>query len=296
MKRVRTAGGFTLIELLVVIAIIAILAAILLPVFAQAIHNAKMTQAVNNMTQIGRAFEMYRNDWDDYYPCAHNEHEEPFWEDRGQHSACVGDDNQAVGYWSKFYWEVLMPYVKNKGIFHCPLDKGIGTSFGKADSMWQYWDEQNKKVFANKFGRGPDGPGSCSYVWNGGLGWTDLWEANPNASDDNPSTFRPSRYGGQYRCTSGAGPSAKTQGFVAKPAVRYLLWGWIGFWYKTRTENTSGYSAAWPAIFCDGHYKFVSYQDFDETSLLYAPGGGNPDPEKDGRYAWWTPAESELEP
>src|SRR5690349_23401888 len=57
--------GFTLIELLVVIAIIAILAAILFPVFAQAKAAAKKTQALSNLKQIGTATFLYMNDWDD---------------------------------------------------------------------------------------------------------------------------------------------------------------------------------------------------------------------------------------
>src|SRR5688572_4048061 len=56
--------AFTLIELLVVIAIIAILAAILFPVFAQAKVAAKKTQALSNLKQLGTATYLYMNDWD----------------------------------------------------------------------------------------------------------------------------------------------------------------------------------------------------------------------------------------
>ncbi|MEZ0324911.1 MAG: prepilin-type N-terminal cleavage/methylation domain-containing protein [Fimbriimonas sp.] len=63
----RTNKAFTLIELLVVIAIIAILAAILFPVFAQAKAAAKTTQSISNMKQIGTAIQMYLNDFDDVY-------------------------------------------------------------------------------------------------------------------------------------------------------------------------------------------------------------------------------------
>lgn len=63
--------GFTLIELLVVIAIIAVLAAILFPVFAQAKTAAKQTVFLSDQNQVGLALTMYLNDWDDCYPEEH---------------------------------------------------------------------------------------------------------------------------------------------------------------------------------------------------------------------------------
>ena len=71
MSRHHTARrGFTLIELLVVIAIIAILAAILFPVFAQAREAARKTQCVSNLKQLGTAITLYTQDYDEIYPMA----------------------------------------------------------------------------------------------------------------------------------------------------------------------------------------------------------------------------------
>src|ERR1044071_6983028 len=76
--------GFTLIELLVVIAIIAILAAILFPVFAQAREEARAISCLSNSKQIGLALYMYIQDYDEKYPQEHPDTSNP-----------VVDDNNA---------------------------------------------------------------------------------------------------------------------------------------------------------------------------------------------------------
>jgi prepilin-type N-terminal cleavage/methylation domain-containing protein len=67
-RGVMRGNGFTLIELLVVIAIIAILAAILFPVFAAAREKARQTACSSNLKQLGLAFVQYTQDYDEQYP------------------------------------------------------------------------------------------------------------------------------------------------------------------------------------------------------------------------------------
>ncbi len=94
--------GFTLIELLVVIAIIAILAAILFPVFSRAREQARKTQCLSNMKQIGTALMMYAQDWDETLPTW----AWPCW-------AYAPEGGLA-------WWEQLAPYTKNWKVFECP--------------------------------------------------------------------------------------------------------------------------------------------------------------------------------
>jgi prepilin-type N-terminal cleavage/methylation domain-containing protein/prepilin-type processing-associated H-X9-DG protein len=81
MNKASRQGGFTLIELLVVIAIIAILAAILFPVFSQAREKAKQSTCQSNLKQIGLAIRMYAEDYDDFMPFTMNAKGDTMWPD-----------------------------------------------------------------------------------------------------------------------------------------------------------------------------------------------------------------------
>ncbi|MES4792887.1 MAG: hypothetical protein C4321_07795, partial [Chloroflexota bacterium] len=105
----RRPSGFTLIELLVVIAIIAILAALLFPVFAQARSSARKTTAISNLKQISTALAMYTGDYDEHLP-----NRWPLW----------------LGY-RDFFWRVdggdlpslLKAYTRNSEVWHSPEDR-----------------------------------------------------------------------------------------------------------------------------------------------------------------------------
>ena len=103
--------GFTLIELLVVIAIIAILAAILFPVFAKARAKARQASCLSNLKQLGLGLLAYCQDYDEKMPFIYYN---------------TGNDARVIGGWPGntgryITWaEQIYPYVKNTQIFQCP--------------------------------------------------------------------------------------------------------------------------------------------------------------------------------
>jgi prepilin-type N-terminal cleavage/methylation domain-containing protein len=128
--------AFTLIELLVVIAIIAILAAILFPVFAQAKAAAKKTASLSNVKQLALASLMYSNDYDDNW-CAE------------------GEADSADGWGWQLTWQFeTLPYIKNTQIFLDPSDTHKNDRSFDTGPMFSY---PANGVFV----------GGCSPSWNG---------------------------------------------------------------------------------------------------------------------------------
>src|SRR5579872_7473181 len=105
-------SGFTLIELLVVIAIIAILAAILFPVFAQAREKARQATCASNLRQMGTAVMLYAQDYDEQYPL----HQFP--SGATDYAPLPPAPNRPWDY-GDWVWST-QPYVKNWGVFLCP--------------------------------------------------------------------------------------------------------------------------------------------------------------------------------
>jgi len=154
--------AFTLIELLVVIAIIAILAAILFPVFAQAREKARQSACISNLKQIGTAFAMYTEDYDSLLP------------DRRDLKSMLPGGFRPWTSWPPFDprsgWAavVLEPYTKNYQIWSCPDLQGtpLGTAIQSAQPitsdpngpiarywMWRFDHIDNPVILKNLWGK-----------------------------------------------------------------------------------------------------------------------------------------------
>ncbi len=247
--------GFTLIELLVVIAIIAILAAILFPVFAQAKLAAKKTQAISNVKNIGTALNIYASDTDDVLPLTN------VWNPANNLTsvnrfipvpvsqvtawstapAAVQGANAA----SAFYANSMIPYIKNFGI----------------------WDDPNAtsttSIYTLSFVGGMPYQGikeNFGYSMNG------LLNAFSGTAAANPSTLIAFSLGGN-RKTPGAAfanpaldcsanPSGPCQ-YVATVAGCTTIAGGSSFW--SRSTGGAGWTmygnGIWPVSYVDSHAK-----------------------------------------
>ena len=113
--------GFTLIELLVVIAIIAILAAILFPVFARAREKARQSSCLSNVKQIAVGTMMYVQDYDEMLPYSYN------WD-----TAWVAPPHPV------FYLQVIQPYIKNEQVLKCPSEPNQLWGYGRSQQHLPY--------------------------------------------------------------------------------------------------------------------------------------------------------------
>ena len=170
--------GFTLIELLVVIAIIAILAAILFPVFAKAKEKAKQASCLSNVRQLATAAISYAQDYDEALPASYQ-----------VLGAVIPETGGAYTYW---YW-LIQPYTKNSQILNCPSWRQYFLGYG-----WNY----NYLTYAFP-GSGGYGYGGCplgliaspaetivladsgahkvsSGGWSNGMAYVITWAAEPD--------------------------------------------------------------------------------------------------------------------
>lgn len=261
--------AFTLIELLVVIAIIAILAAILFPVFAQARTAAKKTVGISNQKQIGLAFIMYVSDNDDTYPhrrgCELNSSLNPEL-NVGTTLRCGG----AAGFGHSMTWQTwqkyVMPYVKSYQMFMHPLRQ-------HNTAEWNQHGQLRNSFVVNLAMIGAETSGYSSIPWFGGTS-----SAVPQPSGAMLLLEHPNSYAAPFLArgdtsgtTSGDDPG-KTIERVYPLAIREF---WAAQFYKVTgannctlmnplTKDPVGAGAHGGVItgMADGSAKFLSVESF----------------------------------
>ncbi len=212
MKLHRSREGFTLIELLVVIAIIAILAAILFPVFAKAREKARQTACASNLKQLALGALMYAQDYD---------------EGMLGFGAFLDDPNNLTNDWNGAYHNpflTLQPYLKSLDVLKCPSDSGgycrsykNGTNpdTGKANGTSYEW---NAWVMGAGLGSIVE-PSRTILHFDGWIPYYDLLSS--------PYHFN--------SCHSDGGNMSFCDGHVKWVKNFYVLWPNIGNGYDTTT-------------------------------------------------------------
>ena len=236
----RTTRGFTLIELLVVIAIIAILAAILFPVFAQVREKARQTSCASNLKQLGLAVMQYTQDNDEQYPAGSLSFGGGWvdgffgWQlpcDAGEaNTDCVAAGNS------------IQPYIKTKGIYACPSAVGVWDLYGygskAAPSTYTYNGDlqfSSDSVVVQ--------PTTTVLFWSGLLdnSWPGRTQANPLLNcghGDAPCVYQP----GNANCQDGSAPNGV--------ADHILVYGGSPNYKKWIHGHGDNFS------FADGHVKW----------------------------------------
>lgn len=237
--------AFTLIELLVVIAIIAILSAILFPVFARAREQARKSACLSNLKQIGIGVMMYVQDYDETYPVAY---------------LAVPASDQMSGYTASYWFNVLQPYTKNRQVWFCPTAGRIMTS--ATSTLQQY-----------SGGYGYNACGTAPISSNG----TTLWNGFGQSVDDSTGTVKCTPNGSAVKMSAVTAPSETilitdpasnstqytTVYFYSGSDISYwpqLHGGSVGPFYGNTPATTDAYlhpSGGGNYLFADGHVKFM---------------------------------------
>ncbi len=170
----RLSRGFTLIELLVVIAIIAILAAILFPVFAQARAKARQSSCLSNLKQIGLGTMMYAQDYDECYPYYY------YVAAMTWPGGFLVSDGSPNTYDGAIWTTVLGPYIKNSQLWYCPgvkktvEDHYVDPATGVSPSNYEvnafivvpdYWYAKGKVPSGGPVSLGKVADPSATFIW-----------------------------------------------------------------------------------------------------------------------------------
>jgi prepilin-type N-terminal cleavage/methylation domain-containing protein/prepilin-type processing-associated H-X9-DG protein len=248
--RLSSRRGFTLIELLVVIAIIAILAAILFPVFAQAREKARQVSCLSNLRQMSTAVAMYVQDYEAYpvysYPSPSNER----------------------------WHTILQPYVKNTGVFVCPSSAFQRYHFRNMGYGYNY------QYLARDVSRG--GPGSvgesaieypADTIAIADSWGTGGWAQNPQPWSDTANDC--DRFGNHgYTIDPPLLPPAPGNRFGTSCSPTSSLAGYPG---PGHTRIGSRHGGGANIAFCDGHAKWMR-REVLERDNTYWNGRNAPNP------------------
>ncbi len=250
-------GGFTLIELLVVIAIIAILAAILFPVFGRARENARRSSCQSNLKQIGLGILQYTQDYDERFP------------------QTVQDPGQYQG-----WVQLVTPYIKSYQLFQCSSEPTTGATF--TDSTHGYYEgyvppsgintRNQTDYFYNKFAGAAAGgyaTGSTITQVNNPAVSILSGDADPNTSDSGMQGFSDMpRYhaAGEQGdlCAGILGAASQTSGNCSDRAALHRRTAAI------RHLEGANY------LFADGHVKFQKPSQLYGSLTPFSTSGGSP--------------------
>ena len=228
--------GFTLIELLVVIAIIAILAAILFPVFAKAREKARQTNCLSNVKQIMLSVLQYAQDYDETLP--------PYrWVQASMPSIWVDRDNWAAN--DRHFWlQSIYPYVNNLQVYFCPSSGWTPTTLsgGKMFAAYAYNGNASRSrlgAFSNHAGKIIMGDTGHRFDDRTPVGYVENWFIWTDPSTSWRQYFWWAEWhnrGGNYGFLDGhakwLGASDPALGPVVPTSGPYLTGDQTGYWMR----------------------------------------------------------------